>query len=30
MPQAPVLQPSYSVSDFDRTLTLALEVSEKS
>jgi transposase len=30
MPRTPVPQPSYSVADFDRTLILALEVSEKS
>ena len=30
MTQAPVPQPSYSAADFDRTLILALEVSEKS
>ena len=30
MTQAPVPQPRYSAADFDRTLVLALEVSEKS
>jgi transposase len=30
MTQTPVSQPSYSAADFDRTLILALEVSEKS
>ena len=30
MTQAPVPQPSYSAADFEHTLILALEVSEKS